>query len=102
MAFNHNFYEPIPSFLLATQHSRALQDGMERSDSSRISCPQQASARQPKYSYLVTSARAAPAPYRDSSYNTEQRKAVTSYPTTSSYQVTGAGATLCSLPALFW
>ena len=48
--------------------------------------------RQPKYSYLVSSARAAPAPYRDSSYNTEQRKAVTSYPTTSSYQVTGAGA----------
>ena len=47
--------------------------------------------RQPKYSYLVSSARAAPAPYRDSSYNTEQRKAVTSYPTTSSYQVTGVG-----------
>ena len=47
--------------------------------------------RQPKYSYLVSSARAAPAPYRDSSYNTEQRKAVTSYPTTSSYQVTGQG-----------
>ena len=60
--------------------------------------------RQPKYSYLVSSARAAPAPYRDSSYNTEQRKAVTSYPTTSSYQVTGAGAIaiLYSLSALFW
>ena len=60
--------------------------------------------RQPKYSYLVSSARAAPAPYRDSSYNTEQRKAVASYPTTSSYQVTGAWAiailyslSICSL-----
>ena len=43
-------------------------------------------SRQPKYSYLVSK----PAPatsfnnYRDSSYNTEQRKAVQSYPTSSS------------------
>jgi len=44
------------------------------------------SSRQPKYSYLVSK----PAPsstfpnYRDNSYNTEQRKAVQSYPTSSS------------------
>jgi len=51
------------------------------------------SARQPKYSYLVNKpAPAAPPPpppsapafsYRDNSYNTEQRKAVQSYPTSS-------------------
>jgi len=53
---------------------------------------QQASVRQPKYSYLVgkpstTSSTNNFNSYRDSSYNTEQRKAVTSYPTSSSYQV---------------
>jgi len=58
----------------------------------------QASARQPKYSYLVTSARAAPAPYRDSSYNTEQRKAVTSYPTTSSYQMAAPASSSYTRP----
>ena len=60
----------------------------------RILSLQQASVRQPKYSYLVskptsTSSSTSFNNYRDSSYNTEQRKAVTSYPTSSisTYQV---------------
>jgi len=49
---------------------------------------QQASVRQPKYSYLVSKPTTSSSSsnfnnYRDSSYNTEQRKAVTSYPTSS-------------------
>lgn len=48
-------------------------------------------ARQPKYSYLVSKPTTNPPPppasfsYRDSTYNTEQRKAVQSYPTSSTY-----------------
>ena len=57
---------------------------------------QQASLRQPKYSYLVskpsssnnktTSSGSSFNNYRDNSYNTDQRKQVTSYPTSSSSQ----------------
>ena len=61
----------------------------------RILSLQQASVRQPKYSYLVSKPTTSSSSssnfnnYRDSSYNTEQRKAVTSYPTSSisTYQV---------------
>jgi len=48
-------------------------------------------ARQPKYSYLVSKPTTNPPPpppsfsYRDSNYNTEQRKAVLSYPTSSTF-----------------
>jgi len=55
---------------------------LDRPDTSRLR-----DFRQPKYSYLVSKPAAPSTPsYRDSSYNTEQRKAVQSYPAASQYQ----------------